>query len=138
MNVFLATGRLVRDAELRYTRDGQPVLSARIAVDRGMSREQREAAQHSGQPTADFFDVVLFGKAAEAVVPYLTKGKLVAVSGSVRIRPWQGQDGQTRVSVEVRVRQLQLLGSPRPQATEEEVNGAQALDAEAEAADVPF
>lgn len=139
MNVFMAIGRLVRDAELRYTRDGNPILTGRIAVDRGLSREQREAAQKNNQPTADFFDITLFGRQAEAVAPYAKKGKMVGVTGELRIRPWEGQDGTRRISVEVRVNRLQLLGSPA-EANSQPANGAsqaaQAPAAEEATADV--
>lgn len=53
----------------------------------------------------------MFGKRGESVLPYLLKGQLVGVSGEVNNREWQDKEGQKRMSLEVRVNDLTLLGS---------------------------
>lgn len=88
MNQILLIGRIVRDATLetlpneRQTKKG----SFRLAVD-------RDYQNGSGDTAADFFPVTLFGPGAEKLVPYLSKGRLLAVSGSIHIDSWNGDDG---------------------------------------------
>lgn len=88
MNHIVLIGRVVRDATLetlpndRQTKKG----SFRLAVD-------RDYQNGSGESTADFFPVTLFGGGAEKLVPYLSKGRLLAVSGSMHIDSWNSEEG---------------------------------------------
>ena len=56
---------------------------ATVAVDRGMSREKRQEAEASGQPTADFIGIKAFGKTAELLGNYFHKGNRIAVEGRI-------------------------------------------------------
>jgi single-strand DNA-binding protein len=58
---------------------------------------------------ANFFDIVLWGKAGEAINQYLVKGKQVAVEGELRQDRWE-QDGQNRSKVEIMANNVMLLG----------------------------
>ena len=95
-NRIILIGRLVRDPEERYTLSGTPVTTFTIAVDRVPRKSAPDDAQ-----TTDFFRVVTFGRLAEFARTYLTKGRLILVEGEMRMRRWETQTGEKRVSPEV-------------------------------------
>jgi single-strand DNA-binding protein len=103
INCVVLIGRLTQDAELKYTNSGIPVSKVRIAVNTKRKKE--------GQWTEEgnFFDVVIWGKFAEALQPYLLKGKPIGVQGELRQSRWE-QDGQPRSRVEIVANNIQLLG----------------------------
>ncbi len=103
INCVTLTGRLTRDGELKYTPSGSAVVRFSLAV----NRAKRNADGTWGEDTS-FIDCVYFGKAAEATNSYLTKGRMVAVSGELRQNRWEGNDGQARSRVEVIVNQFTL------------------------------
>ncbi len=97
-------GRLTRDAELKYTSSGQSVCHFAVAT----SSRVRKNEQWVDEPS--FWEVDFWGKRAESLNQYLTKGKLVAVSGPMRIDKWE-KDGQSRQKTLVTAQDVQLLGS---------------------------
>src|SRR5216683_1921734 len=104
MNNVCITGRLGGDAELRYTTGGIAVSGFQIAVDRfGKDRDGEKK-----KPL--WFRINLWGKQAESLKTYLTKGKMVGIQGEIDIREWQDKEGQKRTSVEINARQVTLLG----------------------------
>jgi len=103
INHVVLVGRLVKDAELKYTASGQAVSKFSLAINR------RKKNGDQWEDEVNYFDVVLWGRQGEAVNQYLTKGKLVGVDGELRQDRWQ-QDGQTRSKVEIIASNVQLLG----------------------------
>jgi len=103
VNHVVLIGRLTRDAELRYTPNGQAVSKFSIAV----NRRKRNGDDLDNE--ANFFDIVVWGKQAESIHPYLLKSKQVCVDGELRQDRWQ-QEGQNRSKVEVVANYVQLLG----------------------------
>ncbi len=103
VNHVILIGRLTRDAELKYTSGGQPVCKFGLAI----NRRKKQGDQYVDE--ANFFDIVLWGKAGESLNQYLTKGKQVAVEGELRQDRWE-QDGQARSKVEIMANNVQLLG----------------------------
>ena len=102
LNRVALVGRLTRDPEIRYTADNQtPIAKFSIAVDRTYKRE--------GQPTADFIPIVVFGRSADNCGKYLSKGRLVAVSGRMQTRSWDDQDGKRRYITEVIADEVDFL-----------------------------
>lgn len=93
MNSVNLIGRLVRDPELRYTQSQQAVCSFTLAVDKGLSRDKREKLESAGKPTADFPRIMVWGKQAENVSRYLSKGSQCGVIG--RIQTGSYQDNET-------------------------------------------
>lgn len=89
MQKFIATGRLVNDPEVRYTKGGQPmaVASYRLAIDRKFKRE-------GDQQTADFINCIAFAKAAEFAEKYLHKGMKIAIVARVQTGSYKGNDGK--------------------------------------------
>ncbi|WP_010258313.1 single-stranded DNA-binding protein [Treponema primitia] len=103
INHVVLVGRLTRDAELKYTANGQAVCKFSIAV----NRRRKNGDQWIDE--ANFFDVVLWGRQGESLNQYLVKGKMVGVDGELRQDRWE-QDGQNRSKVEIVATNLQLLG----------------------------
>ncbi|MDR2418188.1 MAG: single-stranded DNA-binding protein [Treponema sp.] len=103
LNHVVLIGRLTRDAELKYTANGQSVCKFSIAV----NRRRKNGDQWLDE--ANFFDIVVWGRQGETLNQYLIKGKLVGVDGELRQDRWE-QDGQNRSKVEVVANNLQLLG----------------------------
>ncbi len=93
-NKAILMGRLTRDPELRRTPNNNSVTSFTLAVNRSFTRQGE-------QPQTDFIDVVAWGKTAEFVSRYFSKGQLVAVAGHIQTRNWEDKQGNKRVSVEV-------------------------------------
>ena len=75
MNLVVLVGNLTRDPEVRYSANGNPIAHINIAVNRTFTRE--------GGPDADFFRVTVFGKQAELVERYLSKGRKVGIEGRI-------------------------------------------------------
>lgn len=84
MNNVSLSGRLTADPTITRT-ESTTVASFRIAVNRGYSRE--------GQPDADFINVVAFGKSAEFVEKYFTKGKAILLTGRIQTGSYTNRDG---------------------------------------------
>jgi single-strand DNA-binding protein len=103
LNHVVLIGRLTRDAELKYTANGQAVCKFSIAVNR------RKKNGDQWEDEANFFDIVLWGRQGESLNQYLVKGKMVGIDGELRQDRWQ-QDGQNRSKVEIIANNLQLLG----------------------------
>ena len=103
LNHVCLIGRLTRDAELKYTSAGQAVSKFSIAVNRRIKNGDK------WEDDANFFDIVLWGKQAQSLNQYLSKGKMIAVEGELSQNRWQ-QDGQNRSKVEIVANNIQLLG----------------------------
>jgi single-strand DNA-binding protein len=103
INHVVLVGRLTRNAELKYTNSGSAVCKFAVAVN------QRRKKDDQWVDEANFFDVVYWGKAAEAVNQYLVKGKQVGIEGQLRQDRWE-QEGQSRSKVEIVASNVMLLG----------------------------
>ena len=103
VNHVILIGRLTKDILLKYTSGGMAIGSFSIAVNRRTKKGEQWVEE------ASFFDVSLFGKSAEGLAQYLTKGKQVAVEGELRQDRWE-QDGQPRSKVTIAASNVQLLG----------------------------
>ncbi len=109
MNIVVLIGRLTRDPELRYTTSGIPVATFSLAVDKGLSREKKMEMESKGQPTADFINIVVYGKQAENCANYLGKGRLTAVQGRIQTRSYDANDGTRRYVTEVIANRVEFI-----------------------------
>lgn len=110
MNLVVLIGRLTRDPELRYIpNSGTPVTTFTLAVNRKLTKEKKQEMESKGQPTADFINIVVWGKMAENCANYLTKGSLVAVQGRIQSRSYEAKDGTRRYITEVIASQVEFL-----------------------------
>ncbi len=107
MNKLTIIGNLTRDPELRTVRDGINVCDFTVAVNR---RNNRQNAAN-GQPETDFFRVTAWRQLADLCKNYLSKGRKVCVVGPVTARTYTGNDGTTRVSLEVTAEDVEFLSS---------------------------
>lgn len=104
INRATISGNLTRDAELRSTASGTPVLSFSVAVnDRRKSNQTGE-----WEDVPNFIDCTLFGKYGQSIAQYMTKGAKVAVEGKLRWSQWE-RDGQKRSKVEVMAETVELM-----------------------------
>lgn len=103
MNSVVLIGRLTRDPEVRYTASQMAVATFTLAVDRPVrSGEERKA---------DFIRITCFGKTAELVERYITKGRQVAVQGRIQTGSYQNKDGQTVYTTDVVADRVEFIGS---------------------------
>ncbi|WP_425399067.1 single-stranded DNA-binding protein [Aeoliella sp.] len=103
-NRVVLMGHLTRDPELRFTAGKKAVCDVGLAVN------DRYRKEDEWVETVDFFDLTFWGRNAEVVNEYLTKGSPILVEGRLRQETWE-KDGQKRSRVKVQVDQLKLLGS---------------------------
>jgi single-strand DNA-binding protein len=105
VNKVILVGNLGRDAELRYTPGGAAVATINMATtevwnDKGGQRQEK----------TEWHRVVLWGKSAESLAEYLTKGKQIYVEGRLQTRQWDDKDGNKRYTTEIRGDRIVLLG----------------------------
>lgn len=108
INRVMISGNLTRDAELRTTPSGTSILSFGVAVN-----DRRRNANGEWEDYANFIDCTMFGRRAEALAQYLTKGVKVAIEGRLHYSAWDDRNtGQRRSKVDVTVDELEFM-SPR-------------------------
>lgn len=98
MNRVILMGRLVRDPEIRYTSGERSMAVARytLAVDR-----RGRKSQDGNEQTADFINIVAFGKAGEFVEKYFRQGLRVLVSGRIQTGSYTNKEGQKVYTTDV-------------------------------------
>lgn len=106
LNKWMGLGNLAADPELKMTSNGQAVLKMRIAcsesyLDRNKTRQER----------TEFVNVVLWGKRAEALSKFLSKGSKLFIEGSLRTTSYDDRDGNKRYRTEVNATNVILSGS---------------------------
>lgn len=105
MNQVVLVGRLTRDPELKYIPGtGTAVASFTIAVDRNYINKE-------GKRDTDFIPIEVIGKSAEYCANYITKGKLVALEGNIRVDNYKTQSGEKRTFIKVSTKSVQSLES---------------------------
>src|SRR5213078_4587419 len=105
VNKVILVGNLGRDAELRYTPGGAAVSTINMATtevwnDKGGQRQEK----------TEWHRIVLWGKQAESLQEYLTKGKQIYVEGRLQTRQWDDKDGNKRYTTEIKADRITLLG----------------------------
>ena len=123
MNSVVLIGRLTKDPELRFLPgNGTAVSTFSIAVDKDLSKDKKQEMESKGQPTADFINIVVWGRRAETCANYLIKGRLVAIQGRIQSRSYDAADGSKRYITEVVADNVQFLewGDSKQQNTNKE------------------
>ncbi|MGZ5029041.1 MAG: single-stranded DNA-binding protein [Methylobacter sp.] len=109
MNKLIISGRLTRDAEVRYLPSGKPVMQFSVANNTGYGEKQQ----------THYFDCSLFGDRAEGKLKdYMLKGTQVLVEGEVSLNTYQKQDGSTGAGLRVFVRDVELIGGQRSESSQ--------------------
>lgn len=107
LNKVMLIGRLGRDPELRYTQSNTPVATLNVATSETWTDRQSGERKES----TEWHRVVVWGKQAETVERYLSKGRQVYVEGSLQTREWEDRDGNKRYTTEVKAFRVQFLDS---------------------------
>ena len=105
VNKVILVGNLGRDAELRYTPGGAAVATINMATTEVWNDKAGQK-----QEKTEWHRVVLWGKTAESLNEYLTKGKQIYVEGRLQTRQWDDKDGNKRYTTEIRGDRVLLLG----------------------------
>ena len=106
LNVAAVMGRITADPELKHTPNGVAVCSFTLAVERSYAPQGQERQ-------ADFIDVVAWRGTAEFVSKYFTKGRMMAVDGSIQTRSYEDKNGNKRKSVEIVASNVSFAGDSR-------------------------
>ena len=101
MNVIAISGNISKDAEIRYTTTGDPVANFSIADNQGKDKE------------AIFWNAGLYGKRAESLSKFLTKGQAVTISGTISTNKYMDKNGIERIGYNVRVNDVALQGGKK-------------------------
>ena len=96
LNKVMIIGNVGADPEMRFTPNGNPVTSFRVATNRAYTTPNGERKQET-----EWFTVVAWNRLAENCNQFLTKGRLVYAEGRFHTRSWEGQDGQKRTRTEL-------------------------------------
>jgi single-strand DNA-binding protein len=118
LNRWVGSGRVTRDTELRYTPNGTAVADVGLCSNRIWSKD----GQKQEEPT--FVDVTLWGKQAESLATYLTKGAFVMVEGRLQLDTWETDEGVKRSKLRVVAERVNLgpktnnTGAEKRRATE--------------------
>lgn len=104
MNRVVLVGRITKDIELKKTSSGSSVVNFTVAVNRTFTNA-------SGEREADFINCVAWGRTADNMAAYISKGSLVGVDGRIQTRSYENQQGQKTYVTEVHADKVQFLES---------------------------
>jgi len=132
LNKVMIIGNVGTEPEMRFTPNGNPVTSFRVATNRVYTTPEGERRRET-----EWFAVVAWNRLAEQCNQFLTKGRLVYAEGRLHTHTWEGQDGQKRSRSEVVANRVVFLdrrevAPPSEEAAEETDIG------ELEPEDIPF
>jgi len=124
INRVILIGRLVRDPELKSTNGGSYLCRFTLASNRSTyNRETKESKDNVG-----FFPCTVWGKQAETVNKYVTKGQRICVEGHLQFSSWEDKDGKKRSDVSVSVESFQFLEKKNGEHTDQPSGGAAHYD----------
>jgi single-strand DNA-binding protein len=106
LNKATIIGNLGADPEVRSTNSGTRVATLSVATSRRWTSRTGEQ-----QEKTEWHRVVCWDRLAEICERYLKKGDRLYVEGRIEYRQWEGQDGQTRYTTEIRANEMIMLGS---------------------------
>ena len=105
MNKVILIGRTTKDADVKYSQGANPmaIASITLAVDRKFKKD--------GEQTADFINCKAFGKTAEIIEKYVTKGTKIAVTGRIQTGSYTNKDGVKVYTTDVMIEELEFCES---------------------------
>ena len=104
-NQVILLGNLTRDVELRHTPSNQAVANIGLAMNRQYQTRDGERREET-----TFVDCEAWGRQAEVMAQYLSKGRPVFIQGRLKLDTWQDQQGQNRSKLKVVVENFQFVG----------------------------
>ena len=109
VNKVILLGNLGRDPEVRYLSNGDPVANMALAT----TRSWKDKTSGERKEETEWHRLTAIGKLAEIAGQYLKKGAQVYVEGRFKTRKWTDKDGIEKLSTEVVINELTMLGDPR-------------------------
>lgn len=109
VNKVILLGNLGRDPEVRYLGNGDPVCNMALAT----TRTWKDKTSGERKEETEWHRLTAIGKIAEIAGQYLKKGSQVYVEGRFKTRRWTDKDGVEKISTEVVINELTMLGDPR-------------------------
>jgi single-strand DNA-binding protein len=109
MNKAIIIGNLGADPEVRYTQEGQPVVTFNVATS-----ERWKGKDGQMQEKTEWHRCVAFNRLAEICGEYLVKGSKVYWEGKIQTRKWQDKSGNDRYTTEIIGREMEMLGGEKP------------------------
>jgi len=129
MNSVVLIGRLTRDPELRFVPgSGMAVANFTMAIDKGLNREKKAEFEAQGKPTADFIRIIVWGKQAENCSQFLSKGKMVAINGSIQTGSYKNQSGDSVYTTEVLANRVEFIEWGEKKETEDFSFGSKSFE----------
>lgn len=105
MNRIVLVGRLIKDPELKvFEESGKSMTRFIIAVDRTFKNA-------SGERMVDFIPIIAWGKKAEIICEYMTKGKIISICGRLKTGSYLDEHGNKKYTAEVVVDEFQFIGN---------------------------
>ncbi len=124
MNRFIGLGRLTRNVESKVTGGEKSITIANFSI--AITRDYKK----DGEPDADFFNCVAFGKTAEFIQEYFSKGQQICVEGKIKNSTYENKEGVKKNKSEVLVDRGYFAGSSKNNETNQDTNSKED--------DVPF
>ena len=106
VNKAILVGNCGKDPETRYMPSGGAVTNVSIAT----SESWKDKQTGEQKEKTEWHNLVFFGKLAEIVGQYVTKGSQIYVEGSLQTRKWQDKEGNDRYSTDIKCHEMQMLG----------------------------
>lgn len=113
INKVILVGNVTRDPEIKTTTNGQPIATFGIATNRTWV-----TAGHEKKSSAEFHNIVVWGKLAEICHTFLHKGKLVYIEGYLKTRSWDNESGIRSFRTEIVANDMIILSGRENQPTE--------------------
>jgi single-strand DNA-binding protein len=107
VNKAILVGNLGRDAEMRFTAGGTPVATVSLATTEKFTDKEGQKREDT-----QWHRIVIWGKTAQSLHEYLTKGKQIYVEGRIQTREWTDKEGKQNKTTEIRADRVVLLGGP--------------------------
>ena len=105
VNKAILVGNLGRDAEMRFTAGGTPVATVSLATTERFTDKEGQKREDT-----QWHRIVIWGKTAQSLHEYLTKGKQIYVEGRIQTREWTDKEGKAVKTTEIRADRIVLLG----------------------------
>lgn len=109
MNKYIGIGRITKDIELRTTSNNKSLSQFTIAINEGYGEEQR----------TNYIDCTVWGKQAENMSKYCSKGSLIAIEGRLQTGSYEDKEGTKRKTTKVVAESIQFLGNKKEENKEQ-------------------
>ena len=133
MNKVILIGRLGDNPKVNTTDSGLKVANLSLATKESYKNKVGEKITNT-----EWHRLVCYGKGAEILEKYTSKGSLLCVEGGVYTRKWEDKDGNTRYSTEIKVSDFEFLGSSNHLETQVSPTGNVDSLGDDETGDLPF